>query len=138
MKYDKNVKSSELITVGDKKCYAYTYYVQKKQFNILGRDYYEKSFMFSHEGTVYRYSCSIADSDEIKLIPASTIRAECIYNIATIKRDPSSGKILLTTLAQNDFKLAVPAFMINTFLPKATKEWLDHVTKYYQKNKNKI
>lgn len=94
--------------------------------------------MFSHEGTVYRYSCSIADSEKMMPIPESTVRAECIYNIATMKRDPDSGKILLKVLAQNDFKLSVPAFMINTFLPKATKEWLDHVTKYYQKNKTKI
>ena len=41
-------------------------------------------------------------------------------------------------LCQIDWKIKVPAFMMNTFFPKATKEWNANVNKYYIKNQKNM
>ena len=41
-------------------------------------------------------------------------------------------------MAHCDFKLKIPSFIMNTFLPKATKGWLDNINKYYLKNEKNI
>ena len=51
-----------------------------------------------------------------------------------ISRNPTDGKINITSIAQCDLKLTIPNFMLSSFLPKATKEWMDNVQKYYNKN----
>ena len=109
---------------------------------ICSRDFIEKGFNFFHNGKFYRYSSSIDNSDlpglngkELKF-PApnkSTVRANTLINCAIMRRD-SDNRILVSTLTQCDFKIKVPAFMITTFLPKATKNWYESINKFYSKN----
>ena len=50
-----------------------------------------------------------------------------MYNFGIMTRDPEDYKIKFSVITQADFKLEVPAFMLTTFLPKATKQWFDTV-----------
>ena len=119
---------------GGKRTYGYTYTKQKKQFTIQSRDFYDKGFNFYHNGKYYRYSTAMANSEELYAVPKDTIRGETIYNFGIMERDPSDNKIKFSVVTQADFKISVPAFMMTSFLPKATKQWFDTVQKHYQKN----
>jgi hypothetical protein len=52
-----------------------------------------------------------------------------------MRRDPDDkNKVKFNVITQVDFKINIPAFMTETFLPKATKSWYDTVQKHYNKN----
>lgn len=63
-----------------------------------------------------------------------TVRGFNYFNLGIYERDPD-GKIKGTFTGQFDFKIPIPPFMINSFLPNTTKNWYTSVTKYYMKNK---
>jgi hypothetical protein len=63
----------------------------------------------------------MANSEELYAVPKDTIRGETIYNFGIMERDPSDNKIKFSVVTQADFKISVPAFMMTSFLPKATK-----------------
>ena len=136
MKWDKNVEEGEFIEcIEGKRTYGYTYIKNKKHATIKSRDFYDKGFNFYHNGKYYRYSTAVAGSEDLKPVPADTFRGETIYNFGIMERDPEdNNKIKFSVVTQADFKINVPAFMLTTFLPKATKTWFDTVQKHYQKN----
>lgn len=63
----------------------------------------------------------MANSEELKPVPGETVRGETIYNFGIMQRDDKDNKIKFSVITQADFKLEVPAFMLSSFLPKATK-----------------
>ena len=143
------IKESETVpTTPGKKSYGLHYSANKKQYQFSCRDFMDKGFNFYSDGKFYRYSTSIDNSEvagaygtdgPLRSIdnPNETVRAYTIYNVGIMERLPS-GKVHLTMLSQCDFKTSVPAFMISSFLPKATKGWYDNVVKYYNKNHKKL
>jgi len=140
MVWDSNLKSSEFIPLQEgKKSFGFTYTANHKQFTIKSRDFYEKGFNFFHEGKFYRYSCSVRNSEEGREVPKETVRGETIYNMAIMYRDQEDDqKLKFSVVTQCDFKINVPAFMLTSFLPKATKGWMDNINKYYAKSHKKM
>jgi len=69
----------------------------------------------------------MANSEELYPVPEETIRGETLYNYGVMYRDPKDNKIHLDVVTQADFKIQVPAFMMTSFLPKATKQFFDTV-----------
>lgn len=95
---------------------------------VASRDFYEKGFTFYADGKLYRYSCTVANSEELIPVPKDTVRAETTYNFGIMRRDAEdNNKVKFSVITQADFKLNVPAPMLNVFLPKATKQWYDTV-----------
>jgi hypothetical protein len=142
--WDKNLNCAEFTPVkkgGNEIGMGMSYTNNKKQYTIASRDFYEKGFNFYHDGKFYRYSCSIENSEHpgpkgeppLKPLETGTVRGRCVINCGLMQRNPSDGKILLTQISQMDFGLSVPAFMVNSFLPKAMKSWFDESQKYYTK-----
>jgi hypothetical protein len=65
----------------NKKRYGYYYLVNKKQFTVKQRDFYEKGFSFCHNGRFYRYSCSVIDSEKLKpKFDKDTVRGDTLLN----------------------------------------------------------
>ena len=62
-KWDKNVKAMEFIPVEGSKTHGFNYSASKKIFTFDSRDFYEKTFMFHHNGKIYKYSCAV-ENDE--------------------------------------------------------------------------
>lgn len=90
--------------------------------------------MFYTNGKLYKYSTSIMNADKpgpngekpIKpSLDSYTVRADTLFNVGCIERDPVNGKVKLTTITQCDFKLKVPSFMLTSFLPNAVKGWYE-------------
>ncbi len=76
------------------------------------------------------------DVTDIKKKPLpdnKTVRGFTIYNCGIFER-LSDGTISGISVAQCDFKIKVPAFMITTFLPSQTKAWYQNITKHYMKH----
>merc|ERR1712046_319599 len=110
------------------------------------RDFFEKGFIFYSDGKLYRFSTSVPNAHlegpnkEKPLCPnpnKNTVRGDVLINCGMMWRG-SDGKILHTQITQCDFKLNVPSFMINSFLPKAMKNWSESVNKHYTKNNKKL
>lgn len=97
----------------------------------------EKGFNFFHNGKFYRYSTSLPDDMALEKnpVPADTTRGFTFLNIGIFERSPTDGKIRGRLVTQCDFKVQIPPFMVNNFLPNSTKAWYANVTKYYMKNK---
>lgn len=102
----------------------------------------EKYIEFYENGKYYRISFMYPNADlpgpngEPPFMPApdaQTVRGETLISAVIIER-VADGRLLMTSLVQCDWKFMIPAFMITTFLPRATKEWVDNVCKYYNKN----
>jgi hypothetical protein len=125
--WDKLIKGSELISLDGSKSYGIMYMSNKKQFTISSRDFYEKIFMFFHNGKLYRYSSSVANCEQAKPPPPDTVRGKTMYNCGIMYRSEKDKKIYYDFVNQCDFKLSVPAFMINSFLPKAAKGWINDI-----------
>ena len=127
--------------IGDRKNQSIVlkYSVNKKQYTIDSRDFVEKSFSFYHNEKFYRYSSSVPEQAGLQMfpLPEETVRGTTIFNFGLFERDKKDEKIKGTICTQCDFKIAVPAFMLSTFLPDSAKEWYSGVTKFYIKNKNK-
>lgn len=146
MEWDKNILESESVpTTPGKKAYGLNYVSNKKQYQFSSRDFMEKGFNFYSDGKFYRYSTSIDDSEKpgvydpqgpIRSLddPENRVRGFTIYNCGLMQRNPKTNEIELTLVTQCDFKVSVPSFMLNSFLPKATKGWYDNIVKYYNKN----
>ena len=124
---------------------SFLYTHNRKQYTIAARDFYEKGFNFYDNGKFYRYSTSVPDAQmqglngEAPRCPErpNTVRAEVLINVSMMWRSPD-GKINSVLISQADFKIKAPLFMINSFLPKAAKNWRESVDKYYLKNNKKM
>lgn len=57
--------------------------------------------------------------------------------MAIIERD-DKGKLHMQMLMQLDFKLALPGFIQNTFMPGAMKTWYTNISKFLANKKNFI
>lgn len=112
--------------------------------NFSSRDFMEKAFNFYSDGKFYRYSTSIDNSEchgpegEVPLRaiekPNECVRGFTIINCGIMQRTGEEGKIKIQVLTQCDIKVSIPAFMINSFIPKVTKAWYDNVVMFYNKN----
>jgi len=69
-----------------------------KKFTFASRDFYEKSFIFTHKGAMYRLSSSIPNSEKIIPVKKDGIRAESLINMAKMYRDPVDNKVKFTSL----------------------------------------
>ena len=146
-KWDKNIKSVRIVPLVDgKKCFYLQYTLNKQQYSISGRDFYEKQFNFYHKGKFYRYSSSIENSEvegpngELAIMPSpddKTIRSFTVINCGIIERGPSN-ELLYSLICQIDWKIKVPSFILTSFFPKAAKEWNQNVNKYYTKNQKNM
>lgn len=105
MKWDKNLNAAEYIPYKKgSNGIGFWYTSNKKQYTIASRDFYEKGFNFYHNGTFYRYSCSVTDSElegpngEPPVRPCSddVVRGRCVINCGIMHRNPSDGKIMLS------------------------------------------
>jgi len=121
--WDKNTKENTFIGVNGSKSYGFLYSSSKKILTFNSRDFYEKAFMFHANGKMYKYSCSVKDSEELKPVPEKTIRGITIYSCGIMQRRESDGKVLLTVINQLDMKMAIPTFLKEQFLPSAVKTW---------------
>ena len=114
--------------------------------SISSRDFVEKVIHFYENGIYYRYSTTVQDSEisngeEPPFYPAvdaTTVRGSILTNVAMIYRDEKDGKIKIYSVSQCDIKMTVPPFILTTFMPKASKAWIDNISKYYNKNKKTI
>ena len=113
---------------------------------IASRDFVEKSIHFYQNGKFYKFACSVPNSElggpggQEPLYPSPdnyTVRGFTLLNASIVQRNSFDGSITMTGLVQCDFKLRIPQFMITTFLPRATRQWLENINKYYKKN-NKL
>ena len=119
--------------------YGFTYSSSKKVMTINSRDFYEKGFCFIHENRLYRYTCSVADSESIIPVPKETTRGDTFYNVSCIYRDENDGnKVKLVSVIQCDWKLKLPQFVYSSVLPKGAKSWHENVQKFYMKNYKKL
>ena len=118
------------------KSITFGYTAHKKQFSFQSRDFVDKQFNFYHNGKFYRYTSSLPDEkgNEKVPLPDYTTRGFNYFNMTIYHRDAADGKIKGKSCGQYDFKIPVPPFMLNTFLPNTTKAWYASVTKYYMKN----
>lgn len=57
--------------------------------------------------------------------------------MAIIERD-DKGKLHMQMLMQLDFKLALPGFIQNTFMPGAMKTWYTNISKFLANKNNFI
>ena len=104
VQYDKNLQASDSIPLRGMNAVRITYTQNKKQYAIQSRDFYEKGFCFFHNGKLYRYSCSINDSEKTdekydgsditkKALPDNkTVRGFTIYNCGIFQRE-NDGRI---------------------------------------------
>ena len=146
-KWDKNIKTVKTIPlVEGKRCFSLSYTLNKQQYSIAGRDFYEKQFNFFHNGKFYRYSSSIDNSEiegpngEPAAMPSpddKTVRAFTAINCGVVQRGPKS-ELKFTMFCQIDWKIKVPSFILTSFFPKAAKEWNQNVNKYYTKNQKNM
>ena len=76
------------------------------------------------------------DEQANEMYPSNTdtVRGFNFFNIGMYERDAADGKIKGTFIGQFDFKIPIPAFMLNSFLPNTTKSHYAAVTKYYMKH----
>jgi len=147
LKWDKNLKACEELEVAPgKKSYGILYTENKKQFSLCGRDFYEKTFNFYNDGKFYRYSTSVEDSEKpgpngeepLKPSPSGqVVRAFTIYSCSMVERLPD-GQIKHSQSCQMDWHIKAPTFLVNTFFPKAAKDWYGNVVKFYNKNHKNI
>lgn len=109
--------------------------VSKKQYGIACRDFYDKVIQFVHEGTIYKYVSTVSDSEKHKPSPdKETIRCVNYFSITKIKRNPSDSKISYTVIGQNDPKIEIPKFIMDSVLPSSSKTWMTGAMKHYNKN----
>jgi len=82
----------------------------------------------------------VPNSEALRAIPETpkTVRGETWINCGIIERNPETQKLSYKLLIQCDLKVKLPDFVINTFMPKATKGFYNDVVKYYQKNHKTI
>ena len=131
----------EIPVVEGKKSFFKTYVENKKQLSIAGRDFHEKTFNFYSNGKFYRYSTSIAGTDQPgpngeapeKPSPAKIVRGFTIFSCAILERQPD-GQIKLSFVCQVDWKMKVPSMIINKVFPTAAKDWHANIIKFYTKN----
>lgn len=123
-----------MISVDGRRSYGLIYMSNKKQYTFDSRDFFEKHFTFYHNGKYYRYTSQVNNDIELRPLPSATVRGVTIYNCGLMYRNPKDGKLDYTLVNQCDYKISVPAFMLNTFLPKAAKGWINDLQKFYQKN----
>lgn len=114
---------------------GFNYCAHKKQYSFQSRDFAEKGFTFYHNGKFYRYSASLPEDMGLAQVPlpADTVRGYTYLNVGIFERNPKDGKIQGRIVTQCDFKVQIPPFMVNTFLPNSTKAWYANVTKHYMK-----
>ena len=82
----------------------------------------------------------VPNSEALRAIPETpkTVRGETWINCGIIERNLETQKLSYKLLIQCDLKVKLPDFVINTFMPKATKGFYNDVVKYYQKNHKTI
>ena len=121
--------SSSLPNISDegKTCYGLCYVVNRKQFNIKSRDFYDKFIQFYHKGRFYRYATGTPNSLELRpLHTEDTIRGDTLLGVGMIYRN-AEEKIRQVQLCQVDMKMEVPQWLLSQFLPKACKAWLENL-----------
>ena len=64
LKWEKNMKFSNKQLIGDTQNIFFVHAGSKKNFGIAARDWYDKGIQFVHEGTIYKFVSTIADSEE--------------------------------------------------------------------------
>jgi hypothetical protein len=106
-----------------KNSYGFIYMSNKKQYSFDSRDFYEKCFVFYHNDCYYRYSSYVNNDTEIRPLPPKTVRGQTIYNVFKMRRNPDDERLEAEMACQCDYKIKVPDFMLNIFLPKAAKTW---------------
>ena len=123
MKWDKNIDIGEPTPFIEGKSSFYKMYSKNiKKFTFEARDFYEKCFVFTHNGAMYRYTCSFPNSESTIPVKNGGIRGESLINMAKMYRD-DDNKIKFTVLVQCDFKLKLPSFIFSSFLPGAFKKF---------------
>ena len=130
IKWDNLLDKCDFYPLNGSKTIGFTYLRNKQQYSFQGRDFYEKGFAFYHKGKFYRYTTSVPDEESLSMMPLpdETVRASTILYFGMVERDPSNNnKIKLQSCAQCDFKVTVPAFMVNQFLPNSTKTWYSSI-----------
>ena len=94
LKWEKNMKFSDKELVGETSNIYFVHAGCKKNFGIAARDWYDKGIQFVHEGTIYKFVSSIADSEAKQPVPdKDTVRATHHFSMIKIHRSPTDGKI---------------------------------------------
>ena len=100
IKYDKNIGQAYYVPIAEgKKNIGFNYIMNKKQYTINARDYYEKTITFFHNNKLYKYGCNVVNSENKIEIPKDTVRAETLYNFGIMERDVNDdNKLKLITV----------------------------------------
>jgi hypothetical protein len=92
-----------------------------------------------HNGIYYKMSstCYSKSEEGLKMteypLPDETIRADSILSVSKMER-LDDGKIKLVFLSKANPFVNVPRSIMEPFLSKSSKSWLDSIKKHYTKN----
>lgn len=132
--WEKNVKEAFFISLDGCRTHGLVYCATKKIFTIDSRDFFEKSFMFSANGKIYKYSSNAdwPEKDPSSQSKDKRVRGTNLHSCSLIQR-LEDGRILYTNINQMDYKLNIPLFIKTSFLPKAAKTWYKDITAFLLK-----
>lgn len=136
LKWETNMRfSSKMMSESGSQNYFYIHGASKKNFGISSRDWYDKVFQFEHNGTIYKFVSTVANSEDKVPVPdKDTIRALNYFSCIKIHRNPENQKIHYEVITQSNFKLQIPDFILKTALPNGSKKWMAEAQKFYSKN----
>ena len=108
---------------------ARLYTLNKQKQPLDARDIDEKRFVVYANDKLYCYSSSCYEQLNNKLVPvtdvetpAETTRADSVFNLITIERCKSDGRLKLCQVACFDMKSNVPISMLDGLVTKAFKK----------------
>lgn len=121
------------------------YTLNKQKQPLEARDIDEKRFVVYTNDKLYCYSSSCYQKKGSKLVPMDdlvvppeTTRADSVFNLITIERQKSDGRLKLTQVACFDLKSNLPIAMLDGLITKAFKKCFVKLQVFYISNYKKI
>eukprot|EP00831_Metopus_contortus_P073332 TRINITY_DN66881_c0_g2_i2.p1 TRINITY_DN66881_c0_g2~~TRINITY_DN66881_c0_g2_i2.p1 ORF type:complete len:321 (-),score=49.60 TRINITY_DN66881_c0_g2_i2:60-1022(-) len=135
MIWGKNVIANENVSRVSNEVRVSHYAVKPPFFLMKSKDFVEKKILFYDKGTFFTYSSSIPETVYPQL--EAYQRCDTIFGGSIFWKE--EDKYIYYTFSQVDIKMgSMPAAMVSTFLPGATKTFYSELMKELTKRKEKI
>ena len=133
LKFDKSIKSYEIIERINKEVYLLHYVCKSPMLFVSERDVVDKRFDF-YEGDIY-YDFSSSTNDDLIPIEDGIVRITDHCSVCKIYEENDGFNIISVT--QVDTKFNLPPAVMSTQLPTKYKDWYDSLVNEINNDDNK-
>ena len=133
LKFDKSIKSYEIIERINKEVYLLHYICKSPMLFVSERDVVDKRFDF-YEGDIY-YDFSSSTNDDLIPIEDGIVRITDHCSVCKIYEENDGFNIISVT--QVDTKFNLPPAVMSTQLPTKYKDWYDSLVNEINNDDNK-